>query len=98
VPIFWEQKGITENVLLTRGPELTKKAFHKHASDIVSTYGPCHIINLLRYKKRREALLTREYVRQCYESELKDKLTTTNFDFHGYCGGERYQALKVLVN
>jgi hypothetical protein len=31
------------------------------------------------------------------EVKVKDKLTVTNFDFHGYCGGDRYPALKVLL-
>ena len=42
-------------------------------------------------------MLTREYVRHVFESELRDKLQIVNFDFHGYCGGDRYQALKVLI-
>jgi synaptojanin len=40
VPVFWEQKGVTENVSLTRGPEHQKKAFTKHFDDLISTYGP----------------------------------------------------------
>jgi hypothetical protein len=27
VPVFWEQKGMTEGVTLTRGPEMTRKSF-----------------------------------------------------------------------
>ena len=60
VPIFWEQKTLRETIKLIRGPEFTKKAFYKHATDILETYGPCHIVNLLRYKKKKskENLLT----------------------------------------
>jgi synaptojanin len=47
VPVFWEQKGVVENVNLTRGPEITKKAFSKHFEDIISTYGPVYAIDLL---------------------------------------------------
>lgn len=32
-----------------------------------------------------------------HESVFKDKIKFTNFDFHHYCGGDKYQALKVLV-
>ena len=28
---------------------------------------------------------------------MKDKIKFLNFDFHGYCGNERYQALKVMI-
>ena len=47
-------------------------------------------VNLLRFKTKRELRITTEYVRQVYESELKDKIKYLNFDFHGYCGNERY--------
>jgi len=51
----------------------------------------------LRFKTKRELRITTEYVRQVHESELKDKIKYLNFDFHGYCGNERYQALKVMA-
>jgi len=54
---------MTEGVTLTRGPEMVKKAFHKHFEDIVSTYGNTFIIDLLSDTKERETILTREYVR-----------------------------------
>jgi hypothetical protein len=80
-----------------RTPELTKDAFHKHFSDMVATYGPVTIINLLRFKKKKEATLTQEFLRHVYESDLKSSIDVVNFDFHGYCHGDKYQALKVLV-
>jgi synaptojanin len=97
IPVFWEQKGIMEDVTITRNPEMTKKAFRTHFSDIINTYGPVYCINLLRDKTAREMRLTREYVRQVYESDLKENIKFLNFDFHHYCGGDKYQALKVMV-
>jgi SacI homology domain len=38
LPVFWEQKGVKEDVALTRSPEITSIAFNLHFSDIVSTY------------------------------------------------------------
>ena len=90
VPVFWEQKGIMEDVQLTRNPEMTKKAFRLHMHGIISTYGPVYIINLLRDKTAREMRITKEYVRQVYESDLKENLKFLNFDFHHYCGGDKY--------
>lgn len=90
VPVFWEQKGIMEDVQLTRNPEMTKKAFRLHMHDIISTYGPVYIINLLRDKTVREMRITKEYVRQVYESDLKENMKFLNFDFHHYCGGDKY--------
>lgn len=97
VPVFWEQRGLAEDVKLTRNPEMTKKPFNTHMGQIIDDYGPVHVINLLRYTTKREARITTEYVRQVYESDLKDKIKFLNFDFHGYCGGDKYQALKVLI-
>jgi synaptojanin len=63
VPVFWEQKGVVENVNLTRGPEITKKAFTKHFEDIITTYGPVYAIDLLSDTAAREVILTKEYLR-----------------------------------
>jgi hypothetical protein len=63
VPIFWEQKGIIEDVTLSRGPEMTKIAFHKHFEELIKTYGPIYVVDLLSDSKKREIILTKEYVR-----------------------------------
>ena len=69
-----------------------------HMKSILDDYGgPIHVINLLRYTTKREVRITTEFVRQVYESEFKDQIKFLNFDFHGFCGGDNYQALKVLV-
>ena len=82
---------------LTRNAEMTKKPFGIHFGQIIDDYGPCNIINLLRYNTKREVRITTEYVRQVYESAYRDQIKFLNFDFHGYCGGDKYQALKVLT-
>ena len=74
-----------EGVTLTRGPEMTKKAFQKHFEDIVTQYGKTSIIDLLSDTKERETVLTREYVRQIFESVYKEKLKFLHFDFHRFC-------------
>ena len=67
VPVFWEQRGLAEDVFLTRNPEMTKKPFGQHFKRILDAYGPCHIINLLRYTTAREVRITTEYLRQMHE-------------------------------
>lgn len=47
VPIFWEQKGLTEGVTISRGPEMTKRAFFKHFNELTNTYGDIFIVDLL---------------------------------------------------
>lgn len=89
---------MTEGVTLSRGPELTKKAFSKHFEDIITTYGPTFIIDLLSDTKQREIILTKEYVKHIHDSEHKEKLRFLHFDFHGFCKGDKYDALKVLVS
>lgn len=98
VPVFWEQKGLKEPVTITRSPVLTKNAFRLHIKDILETYGPLKVVNLLRYMKvGKELTITSEFVRQYLESEYKDQIKFLNFDFHGYCGGEKYHNLKVMI-
>jgi synaptojanin len=63
VPVFWEQKGMIEGVTLSRGPEMTKKAFQKHFEDLLSTYQQVFLVDLLSDTKAREIILTKEYVR-----------------------------------
>lgn len=69
--MFWEQKGVQEDVNLTRPAELTKKPFDAHFSDIINTYGPVYCLNLLKLKSAREVVLSNGYVKQIYESDYK---------------------------
>lgn len=63
IPVFWEQKGMIEGVTVTRGPEMTSKAFHKHFDDLFKTYTVLSLVDLLSDTKARETILTKEYVR-----------------------------------
>jgi hypothetical protein len=63
VPVFWEQKGMIEGVTLLRGPEMTRKAFHKHFQELTNTYNNIFVVDLLSDSKEREIILTKEYVR-----------------------------------
>jgi len=76
---------------------MTKKPFAFHFDGIIDAYGPCSIINLLRYNTAREVRISTEFIRQVYEFPQKAKINYLNFDFHGFCGGDRYQALKVMI-
>jgi phosphatidylinositol-bisphosphatase len=98
LPVFWEQKGVTENVALTRGPEMTKRSFHKHFDDLISTYGPIYAVDLLSDTTAREIILTKEYIRQIYDCEFKDKIRFLHLDFHAYCKGDKYDQLKIMVS
>ena len=79
-----------EGVTLSRGPEMTKLAFHKHFEELFNLYNQIFVVDLLSDSKQREIILTKEYVRQIYESEFKEKIKFMHFDFHHYCSGDRY--------
>ena len=79
-----------EGVNISRGPEMTRKAFHKHFEDLKKNYGSIFVIDLLSDTKARETVLTREYVRQIFESEYKEELKFLHFDFHRFCAGDKY--------
>ena len=91
VPVFWEQNGMIEDVTISRGHDMTKKAFRKHFEDLVTTYNQVFVVDLLSDTKKREVKLTKEYVSQIYASEFKDIIKFLHFDFHQYCKGDKYQ-------
>lgn len=72
VPLFWEQKGLKENVNLTRSLEHTKKAFILHFKHILETYGKVCCLNLLQTKTEREDLLTQGFVKLIYDPEISE--------------------------
>jgi hypothetical protein len=41
--------------------------------------------------------LSTEYMRQVYDSDLKDKIKLLNFDFHHYTKNDDFTALKVMI-
>jgi synaptojanin len=99
VPIFWEQKGYIEDVVITKSSEMTQRFFRKHFEDLINTYSDIYCVDLLSDTKAREIILTREYIKQISMSKntLKEHIRFEHFDFHGFCSGDRYHHLKVLL-
>ena len=62
VPVFWEQRGMIENVDLTKPSELTTAAFQRHFRELITNYGDTYIVDLLSDTKAREIVLTKEYL------------------------------------
>ena len=105
VPIFWEQiahgsQNLYEGVNLTRTHEMTKGPFSTHFTDMVNDYKHVLAVDLLQDKRDREVLLTKEYYKQFYSSEQRQNgtLQFLHFDFHRFCKGGNFQALRVLIN
>ena len=63
VPIFWEQKGLIEDVVITKSTELTHRSFKKHFEELVNTYKNIYCVDLLSETKAREIILTKEYIK-----------------------------------
>lgn len=61
-----------EGVTISRNPEMTKRAFHKHFDELFQLYNQVYVVDLLSDTKQREIILTKEYVRQIYESQFKE--------------------------
>jgi SacI homology domain len=61
---------------VTKSSELTKNAFQKHMTDLVADYQDIVAVDLLSDTKAREIILTKEYLKQIYESppELQKRL------------------------
>ena len=77
---------------------MTKKAFTTHFNYLQSQFGEIFIVDLLSDTKHREVILTKEYVRQLYESPFRESTGFIHFDFHRFCSGDRYDSLKVLIS
>ena len=63
VPIFWEQKGLIEDVVITKKSELTHRSFKKHFEELVKIYNDIYCVDLLSDTKAREIILTKEYIK-----------------------------------
>lgn len=104
VPIFWSQTGIGstklyEDTNITRSTEMTKPAFTKHIESMLQDYSVVLAVDLLKDENERESRLTKEYYKQFFSSEFKEKeqLHFVHFDFHRLCKGDDFSPLKVLL-
>mgnify|MGYP002630285255 CR=1 FL=1 len=79
---------------------MTKEPFRIHMKEIVEDYSNIHIVDLLQDKRDREVRLTKEYYKLFFDSDYKksDKLKYCHFDFHRFCKGDKFDALKVLIS
>ena len=88
-----------ETIEVTRDSEQTREAFNIHFRNCTSDYGPIMCVDLLSDSKAREIKLTKEFIKQCYESPFNKEglLKIVHFDFHHFCKGDKYKSLKVLL-
>lgn len=84
VPTFWEQDStlINPKITLTRSQEATQPIFNKHFDEICSTYGVCHIVNLLSRTKPAELQILRRYKDLYKNSTHVEDIAFSDFDFH----------------
>ena len=84
VPAFWEQDTtlINPKITLTRSIEATQPSFNRHFAGVVQKYGVTHIVNLLSKTKPAEVLVSNRYRRLYENSDRKDEISYTEFDFH----------------
>jgi len=99
VPIFWDQRGVYEEIAYPKTPEMTTRPFRKHFTDLIDYYGDIFVVDLLSDTTARELPLTSNYIRNIYEcpKSIRDRLGFQHFDFHGFCKGDKYMMLKVLL-
>lgn len=84
VPTFWEQDSSLMNpkITLTRSAEATQPVFNKHFADLSESYGVCHIVDLLSKTKSAEIQLSNRYRQLLKNSDRKEEIDYTDFDFH----------------
>lgn len=96
VPLFWEQKGVTANLKLSRNLDLTEAAFMKHFDSLLKDYKRVLCVNLM-HKTKSEQILT-----DAFES-LIQKTSFENvryefFDFHAACKGQKFENIEFLTS
>jgi hypothetical protein len=99
VPIYWEQRGLTAHLSITRSHELSVEAFQKHIDDLLLNYGHVTMINLLTYSKSHESELTLEWKKafdRLYPA-YKERMAYIYFDFHSNCKGQKFHKINLLV-
>ncbi|EGV62076.1 Inositol-1,4,5-trisphosphate 5-phosphatase 1 [Yamadazyma tenuis] len=84
VPAFWEQDStlINPKITITRSAEATQPIFNAHFENVCSKYGVCHIVNLLSKSKPPEIAISNRYKQLYTQSDRRDELSYTEFDFH----------------
>ena len=84
VPIFWVQKNVLSDVIISRSPEMTYPAFKKHFDKLIKEYKKVIIFNLLSAKKENEIKLTKSYEinEVVYEKNEGNNIRYFHFDFH----------------
>lgn len=102
VPVFWDQQGFQlgfPKIQLTRTPAATQYAFDKHISNLKSSYGLVHILNLLNQKEgQAENVLS-----TCYEFHIRKYpevgiLSQTTFDIYSVCKNSNFERLDALFH
>lgn len=92
VPAFWEQKGITADLQLTRNLQMDQCAFEKHFQDLLSEYDKLVWANLLNNRRSYEMKLI-----QRFEELVKLYKGSNNrylyFNFHQECTKDNYKAM-----
>lgn len=96
VPLFWEQKGVTANLKLSRNLDLTEAAFMKHFDSLLKDHKRVLCVNLM-HKTKSEQILT-----DAFES-LIQKTSFENvryefFDFHAACKGQKFENIEFLTS
>lgn len=96
VPLFWEQKGLTSNLKLTRNLDLTNAAFVKHFDTLKDDHKRVLCINLM-HKTKSEQILTEAFENLIQKNNLEN-VRYEFFDFHAACKGQKFENLEFLTS
>ena len=95
-PLFWEQKGVTSNLKLSRNIDLTNAAFVKHFENLTKDYKRILCINLMT-KSKSEQILTDAYENLIQKNNFEN-IRYEFFDFHSACKGQKYENVDFLTS
>jgi len=95
-PIFWQQRGMSAQVKVTRSFEFTNTAFMKHIEDLNKNWGRIICLNLMSKAKKDEQAITTSFEEHMKNNNLPD-VRYEFFDFHQEVKGQKFDKVNPKV-
>jgi len=95
-PVFWQQRGVTAQIKITRNFDFTNTAFLKHIEDMNNNWGRIICLNLMSKTKKDEQTITTAFEEHMRKNNLQS-VRYEFFDFHHEVKGQKFDRVNPKV-
>lgn len=95
-PIFWQQRGVTAQIKITRNFDFTNTAFLKHIEDLNNNWGRIICLNLMSKTKKDEQAITDAFEEHMKKNNLQN-VRYEFFDFHQEVKGQKFDKVNPKI-